>query len=146
MNVCRNCNPGEACFVPDEYLVYGVDEFGKVSGEENMMQEIQQRGPIACGISVPEALEEYTSGIYCDKTGDLEIVHDISVVDTVRRTERSTGWLETPGESTGVRMVSSESAEELTTSPSSLIAPGPLQRIPGPRRNGIRPLMLRRTI
>ena len=33
MNVCRNCNPGEACFVPDQYLVYGVDEFGEVSGE-----------------------------------------------------------------------------------------------------------------
>ena len=81
MNVCRNCNPGEACFVPDQYLVYGVEEFGHVSGEENMMQEIAQRGPIACGISVPEALEnDYTSGIFCDTTGDMEIVHDISVV------------------------------------------------------------------
>ena len=80
MNVCRNCNPGEACFVPDQYLVYGVDEYGEVSGEENMMQEIAQRGPIACGVAVPEALEEYTGGIYCDDTGDMNIVHDISVV------------------------------------------------------------------
>ena len=81
MNVCRNCNPGEACFVPDQYLVYGVDEFGHVSGEENMMQEIAQRGPIACGIAVPEKLEnDYTGGIFCDETGDMEIVHDISVV------------------------------------------------------------------
>ena len=80
MNKCRNCNPGEACFVPDQYLVYGVDEFGQVSGEEEMMQEIYQRGPIACGIAVPEALENYTSGIYCDDTGDKNIVHDISVV------------------------------------------------------------------
>jgi len=80
MTVCRNCNPGEACFVPDEYLVYGVDEFAWIDGEENMMQEIYQRGPIACGIAVPEALEDYTGGIYCDDTGDMEIVHDISVV------------------------------------------------------------------
>ena len=80
MNVCRNCNPGEACFVPDQYLVYGVDEFGHVAGEENMMQEIYQRGPIACGIAVPESLEDYTGGIYCDDSGDLSIVHDISVV------------------------------------------------------------------
>ena len=29
---------------------------------------------------MPEALEEYTGGIYCDDTGDLNIVHDISVV------------------------------------------------------------------
>jgi cathepsin X len=45
-----------------------------------MMQEIYQRGPIACGIAVPELLDTYTGGIYCDTTGDLEIVHDISVV------------------------------------------------------------------
>ena len=80
MNVCRNCNPGEACFVPDQYLVYGVEEFGHVSEEEPMMQEIAQRGPIACGIAVPDALEKYTGGIFCDDTGDMSIVHDISVV------------------------------------------------------------------
>lgn len=45
-----------------------------------MMQEIYQRGPIACGIAVPDSLEEYTSGIYEDTTGDQEIVHDVSVV------------------------------------------------------------------
>lgn len=80
MNVCRNCSPGEACFVPDQYLVYGVDEYGEVSGEQNMLQEIYQRGPIACGIAVPQALEDYTGGIYCDDTGNMDIVHDISVV------------------------------------------------------------------
>jgi cathepsin X len=36
MNVCRDCSPGEACRVPDRYLTYGVEEFGHVSGEENM--------------------------------------------------------------------------------------------------------------
>lgn len=45
-----------------------------------MMQEIYQRGPIACGVAVPAALENYTSGIFDDKTGDTNIVHDISVV------------------------------------------------------------------
>jgi len=44
-----------------------------------MMQEIYQRGPIACGVAVPDSLESYTGGIYEDKTGDTEIVHDISV-------------------------------------------------------------------
>merc|ERR1719329_1680155 len=80
MTVCENCMPGAPCFVPDEYKVYGVDEFGKVSGEQKMMQEIYQRGPIACGIAVPDALENYTSGIFEDKTGDVNIVHDISIV------------------------------------------------------------------
>lgn len=45
-----------------------------------MMQEIHQRGPIACGIAVPDSLEDYTGGIYEDTTGDQNIVHDISVV------------------------------------------------------------------
>jgi len=45
-----------------------------------MMQEIYQRGPIACGVAVPDALEAYTGGIFNDKTGNVNIVHDISVV------------------------------------------------------------------
>jgi cathepsin X len=45
-----------------------------------MMQEIYQRGPIACGVAVPDAMENYTSGVFHDKTGDKNIVHDISVV------------------------------------------------------------------
>lgn len=66
--------------MPNQYYVYGVDEFGELQGEQNMLQEIYQRGPIACGIAVPDSLEEYTGGIYEDKTGDTNIVHDISVV------------------------------------------------------------------
>jgi len=80
MTVCENCMPGEPCFVPDSYLVYGTEEYGKVSGEKAMMNEIKKRGPIACGVAVPDALEDYTGGIFEDKTGDLNIVHDISVV------------------------------------------------------------------
>lgn len=37
MNICRDCSPGEACNVPDSYFTYGVDEFGEVIGEDNMM-------------------------------------------------------------------------------------------------------------
>jgi cathepsin X len=77
---CMNCNPHEPCFVPDTYNVYKLAEYGHVTGEEAMKKEIFHRGPIACGIAVPEALETYTSGIFEDKTGDMEIVHDISVV------------------------------------------------------------------
>ncbi len=80
MTKCRNCSPGEACFVPDKYRVYGVEEFGIVIGEEHMKQELYQRGPLACGIAVPQALDDYTGGIFCDTTGDMEIVHDISII------------------------------------------------------------------
>lgn len=69
MSMCRNCNPGEACFIPDEYRVYGVEEYDLVSGEDNMMQEIYQRGPIACSVASIQSLDDYTGGIYCDDTG-----------------------------------------------------------------------------
>merc|ERR1719240_2366586 len=78
--MCENCSPSKGCFNQDNYKVYNTDKYGKVSGEQAMMQEIYQRGPIACGIAVPDALENYTSGIFEDKTGDKNIVHDISVV------------------------------------------------------------------
>ena len=80
ITVCKNCMPNEPCFVPDEYKVYGTEEYGQVSGEEAMMQEIFQRGPIACGIAVPDALEDYTGGVFNDTTGDMDIVHDVSIV------------------------------------------------------------------
>jgi len=80
ITMCKNCMPNEPCFVPDEYKVYGTEEYGQVKGEEAMMQEIYQRGPIACGIAVPDDLETYTGGIYKDTTGDMNIVHDISIV------------------------------------------------------------------
>ena len=80
MTVCENCMPNEPCFVPDSYYTYRTEEYGQVKGEEAMMQEIYQRGPIACGIAVPDALENYTSGVFVDTTGDMDIVHDISIV------------------------------------------------------------------
>ncbi len=92
MAVCENCMPGDPCFVPDEYLIYGTEEYGKVSGEQAMMQEIYQRGPIACGVAVPDAMENYTSGVFEDKTGDVEIVHDISVVGYGVDTDGTKYW------------------------------------------------------
>jgi len=80
MEVCRDCSPGTACFIPPKYKIYGVDEYGGVKGEENMKQEIAQRGPIACEIAVPDSLEEYKGGIYCDETGDVKPVHDVEIV------------------------------------------------------------------
>lgn len=78
--MCENCSPDGHCWNQDNYKVYKTDEYGKVSGEQDMMQEIYQRGPIACGIAVPAALENYTSGIFNDQTGDKNLVHDISIV------------------------------------------------------------------
>jgi len=30
ITMCKNCQPHEPCFVPDEYYVYRVEEFGQI--------------------------------------------------------------------------------------------------------------------
>lgn len=80
MLTCRNCDPHEPCFIPDKYPVYQVDQYAFFSGEENMMQEIYQRGPIACGVDSTSELHNYTGGIFIDQTGAVDINHEISVV------------------------------------------------------------------
>ena len=77
---CKNCDPHEPCYIPDEYPIYQIDQFGHFYGEKEMMQEIYQRGPIACGIAVTDEMENYTHGIFEDTTGDYDVTHEISIV------------------------------------------------------------------
>lgn len=80
MRKCKNCDPYKPCFIPDKYNIYHVDEFGAFSGEEAMMQEIYQRGPISCGVAVNDNFENYKGGILWDRTGFDDINHAISIV------------------------------------------------------------------
>ena len=59
---------------------YGVDEFGSVSGVDNMQAEILNRGPISCTIAVTQAFEDYSGGVFVDTTGAKSLDHEISVV------------------------------------------------------------------
>mmetsp|Transcript_53016 Transcript_53016/g.123915 ORF Transcript_53016/g.123915 Transcript_53016/m.123915 type:complete len:127 (+) Transcript_53016:538-918(+) len=77
-----NCAPGKGCFPQKTFTKYTITEHGYVWGEQRMMAEILARGPIACSIAVPEALETYTSGVFNDTTGARGDAHDVSV----------TGW------------------------------------------------------
>lgn len=68
-HMCHYCDWSDSCrWLPDgEYQRYGADEYGKVSGEEAMMQEIYARGPIACSLdSGPDAFDLYKGGIITD--------------------------------------------------------------------------------
>ena len=49
---CKNCFPQKGCWAQERAKIYGVDEFGEIQGEQNMMNEILQRGPITCAIAV----------------------------------------------------------------------------------------------
>ena len=87
MSICQNCMPGEGCFKPKKYYRFRVHEYGGVEGntreekEENMMKEIYHRGPIACTIAVTQELVNFTGGsVFYDKSGTLDLDHEISVV------------------------------------------------------------------
>lgn len=77
---CKDCHPGEPCFIPAEYNVYKVNDFGLFHGEDKMLQELYQYGPFACSIAVTDELRNYKGGIFEDKTGDLHTTHEVSVV------------------------------------------------------------------
>jgi len=57
--LCKNCAPNKPCEIPDKYLVYRLEEVGFLAGEDDMIAELYSRGPITCGIAVPQELEDY---------------------------------------------------------------------------------------
>jgi len=64
----------------DEYYTYSVDAMGAIAGETDMIAKLQD-GPISCAIAVPDDLETFDGkSIYEDKTGDVTLVHGITVV------------------------------------------------------------------
>lgn len=40
MTKCQNCAPGQGCWAQENAHIYGVEEYGSVTGEEAMMNEI----------------------------------------------------------------------------------------------------------
>mmetsp|Transcript_28571 Transcript_28571/g.27544 ORF Transcript_28571/g.27544 Transcript_28571/m.27544 type:complete len:447 (+) Transcript_28571:24-1364(+) len=91
--ICKDCAPNGDCTIPETYLMYGVDEYGLVSGEENMRQEIFQRGPISCGIAVTQEFDDYEGGIFVDETGYQSIGHAISLVGFGEAEDGTKYWL-----------------------------------------------------
>ena len=87
-NICRDCGHDTPCHAVQNFTKYYVEEYGYVTGEENMMKELYARGPITCAIAVPDDLLAYKGGIYKDESGTTALEHAISVV----------GWGEENGE------------------------------------------------
>jgi len=87
-HMCYICTWGGTCgFVPHQsYNLYGVDEYGTVLGEFEMMAEIYARGPISCSInSEPTQFNAYRGGIIkCDieKESNCHLKTDHVVVIT----------------------------------------------------------------
>jgi cathepsin X len=78
--ICKNCAPGEGCWVPDSWDYYTVDEFGELpNSEAAIMTELVQRGPVTCGIDA-EYILNYSGGILSFNTTSYSINHAVSIV------------------------------------------------------------------
>jgi len=81
LNTARTCGSfsqeGGPCTGLKSFPNATISDYGSISGKDAMMQEIFQRGPIACGIDAMPLLN-YESGIV--KTKGQSIDHVISVV------------------------------------------------------------------
>lgn len=79
---CMTCSTfGVPCANIDQYPNATVTEYGTVSGEQEMMNEIFARGPIGCGVNAVPILN-YTGGVF---THDMQplintVDHEVAVV------------------------------------------------------------------
>lgn len=78
---CGNCEPGKECEAINNAKIYSIADYGDAKGEHKMMQEIFNRGPIACPIySTWYMRYNYTGGIYEDTEKYEGTDHVVSVV------------------------------------------------------------------
>ena len=76
---CMECTQ-QGCSAKNKFQKYYVDEFGFLSGEQEMMEEITQNGPIVCSWSTPLSIYTHKSGIYFDKTGRKSFDHEVEII------------------------------------------------------------------
>jgi cathepsin X len=63
INTCMNCDPGGGeCYEVEDYPKVTISEYGTVKGDEAIMSEILERGPVSAYINA-NCIEEYTGGI-----------------------------------------------------------------------------------
>ena len=87
--LCKTCDLDNGCYTPNNYPIYYVEEYGSIKGEQAMMNEVYNRGPITCAMAVNQDLLNYTGGIFWDKTGIMQTDHIVGII----------GW----GEENGVK-------------------------------------------
>jgi len=83
INICRTCSTftekGGKCKAIKSYPNVTIDDFGSVSGEKNIMNEIYRFGPIACGVNA-SPLDNYNGGVIDLPNESQEINHIVSIV------------------------------------------------------------------
>ncbi|KII74008.1 Cathepsin Z [Thelohanellus kitauei] len=64
---CILCRDGY-CEGVEKFKSYTITSYGVVTGEEEMMEEIMQNGPISCQMHAPKDFFNYTDGVLIQKT------------------------------------------------------------------------------
>jgi len=75
--ICYNCL--YECKIPDKYYLYGVTEFGYVSGEIDILSELQ-RGPLVCALQLAPEITNYAGGIASGNATTTGLNYEVSVV------------------------------------------------------------------
>ncbi|CAM6086237.1 unnamed protein product [Calypogeia fissa] len=85
INICRDCSPPAgnilSCRAVSGYTQHSVSEYGLISGEQNIMAEVYDRGPVACVID-STVLDDYRGGYIIKDTEPAIHNHVVSI----------TGW------------------------------------------------------
>jgi cathepsin X len=82
INTCRTCvgPPGAGtCSAVSNFTKFQIDQYGDISGEQQIMAEVYARGPVATGIDAT-VLETYTGGYIITATQPSNINHIVSIV------------------------------------------------------------------
>jgi cathepsin X len=79
--------------VPPSYNVYKVQDQGIVVGEQNMMNEIFQRGPISCNQAHTTAFIDYQGGIFDDHSGAMVTTHVVVIVGWGQNAQAEKYWI-----------------------------------------------------
>jgi len=125
INTCRTCNTftesGGKCVALNHFPNATISQYGTVSGEKDMMNEIISHGPIACGIDA-EGIVNYAGGI-ANVPGPSSINHVVSVVGWGVDTPTSTpywiirnSWGQTYGELGYFRLVRGQNQLQIESS------------------------------
>ena len=94
----------------DLYNKYFVDDYGTISGEQEMLEEIVQNGPIACSWTASKTFQEYKGGILVDLTKSTEYNHVWQVVgfgveNGIKYWQVKNTWGTTFGENGFIRII-----------------------------------------
>jgi len=91
-SICNECNPDGSCAVPKRVYKYTLTSHYELSGEQKMMQEIFEKGPIACGVNAMPIMNYTGYGVFkSDDKGGID--HIISVVGWGVETNGDKYWV-----------------------------------------------------